>query len=617
MIAKTKDKKEQGDMMIAAAKQFQQEHNGKLPSVMDMAHQLDTSQWTIYHNSYYMEWIKQAKMQVSGLPDAKQQSVPKNVSKPVKKETPEPKHDLMIHGTLLYPWTFQGEPVVRSAEMEKCLSRQVRDLVKVCAKQDISYMRTAYLRELWDENPGCKRTGNPAFPVSLYMEAAFHAALQAEKLQPRREKELKEFIQSYFHAGLAQEEEAAVQEQGTQTDGAQDPTAMCVPAPALDLTPLIECISHGVQALEISDLKRAESVAGLYMAVREQNKLLTQAVTLLSKNLTIQGQAIMNLQDAICSMVQDSNPVNAGSVSTATAKILNCGEQIKETDKKALLEKKLQSASNRKATVEAGLDPDVSEKHETTEGSPDIDAGSCVPDEVSDMGVEPDADAQETPVSKKAPSTIPEEGQASDFMSFRVYSDQIHALLLEFGITNKMDAERRAMLSKAYTRMRNQYGIVWEQVEKEYIQENGDRAKSTLRLAYFLELTGPQHRGLLSGCLHTVLQDAAQKHEENTPSKAEQYYVQDLSLVDEMIEKLAIEKSVTPRSLKDAYHMLLQNDTTMHWKRLSTAYREKFRMASKYAIDPIKVAGSTDKAKKRAVVLFNMFVDKQFMDVTA
>ena len=87
--------------------------------------------------------------------------------------------------------------------------------------------------------------------------------------------------------------------------------------------------------------------------------------------------------------------------------------------------------------------------------------------------------------------------------------------------------------------------------------------------------------------------------------------------VDEMIEKLAIEKSVTPRSLKDAYHMLLQSDTTMHWKRLSTAYREKFRMASKYAIDPIKVAGSTDKAKKRAVVLFNMFVDKQFMDITA
>lgn len=85
MIAKTKDKKEQGDMMIAAAKQFQQEHNGKLPSVMDMAHQLDTSQWTIYHNSYYMEWMKQAKMQVSGLPDAKQQSVPKNVSKPVKR----------------------------------------------------------------------------------------------------------------------------------------------------------------------------------------------------------------------------------------------------------------------------------------------------------------------------------------------------------------------------------------------------------------------------------------------------------------------------------------------------------------------------------------------------
>ena len=58
------------------------------------------------------------------------------------------------------------------------------------------------------------------------------------------------------------------------------------------------------------------------------------------------------------------------------------------------------------------------------------------------METGPDIGAQETPVSKKAPSTIPEEGQDSDFMSFRVYSDQIHALLLEFGITNKLDAER-------------------------------------------------------------------------------------------------------------------------------------------------------------------------------
>lgn len=617
MIAKTKDKKEQGDMMIAAAKKFQQEHDGKLPSVMDVAHQLDTSQWTIYHNSYYMEWMKQAKMRISGLSDAKSQPALKNASQPVKKETLESKNSLMIHGTLLYPWTFQGELVVRSAEMEKCLSHQVRSLVKACAKQDASCMRTACLQELWDENPGCKRTGNPVFPVSLYVEAAFHAALQTKKLQPRREKELKEFIQSYFHAGPAQEEAADVQDQGVQTDGAQDPTLMCVPAPALDLTPLIDCISHGFQALETFDLKHAENVAGLYIAIREQNKLLTQAVELLSQNLMIQGQAITSLQDTICSMVQDSNPVNAGSVSTATAKILNRGEQIQETDKKALLEKKLQSASNRKVTARTSLDTEAFEKHEAAEETPDIDTGSDIPDEAPDMGTGPDISTQETPVSKKASSTIPEEGQDSDFMSFRVYSDQIHALLLEFGITNKMDTERGAMLSKAYTRMRNQYGIVWEQVEKEYIQENGDRAKSTLRLAYFLESTGPQYRGLLGGCLYTVLQDAAKKHEEDTSSKAEQYYVQDLGLVDEMIEKLAIEKSVTPRSLKDAYHMLLQNDTTMHWKRLSTAYREKFRMASKCAIDPIKVAGSTDKAKKRAVVLFNMFVDKQFMDVTA
>lgn len=83
MIAKTK--KEHGDMMIAAAKKFQQEHDGKLPSVTDLAQQLDTSQWTIYHNSFYMEWLNQARMQVSGLSGAKPQQTSENVSKPVKK----------------------------------------------------------------------------------------------------------------------------------------------------------------------------------------------------------------------------------------------------------------------------------------------------------------------------------------------------------------------------------------------------------------------------------------------------------------------------------------------------------------------------------------------------
>lgn len=577
MIAKTK--KEHGDMMIAAAKKFQQEHDGKLPSVMDLAQQLDTSQWTIYHNSFYMEWLNQARMQVSGLSGAKPQQTSENVSKPVKKETTKSKGELMIRGTLLYPWTFKGEPVVRSAEMEKCLSYQVRNLVKACAKQDASRMRTTCLQELWDENPGCKRSGNPVFPVSLYVEAAFHAALQSKKLQTRQAEELKDFIRNYFHAGLTQEEEAAARDQETRIDGVHDPAVTCVPAPAIDMMPLVECISHGFQTLETSDLKHMESTTELYKAIREQNKLLAQAVELLSKNLMTQGQAIMNIQD--------------------------------------VLEKKLQSTSNRKVTTEVSLDTDAHEKCETTEETPDIDTGPSISSETSDMGTHQDTDVRETPAADEASSIISEDGQTSDFMSFHAYSDQIHALFLEFGITNKMDVERGTMLSKAYTRMRNTYGIVWEQVEKEYVQENGDRAKSTLRLAYFLELTGPQYRGLLNGCLHTVLQDAAKKNNESSVSKAEQYYIQDLSLANETIEKLAIEKSITPRSLQDAYYAMLQSDTTMHWKRLSTAYREKFHMASRYAIDPIKVAGFTDKAKKRAVVLFNMFVDKQFMDVTA
>lgn len=576
MIKKTRNKKEQADLLIAAARQFQEANHGKLPSATELAKELDTSAWTVYHNTFYMDWIREQ----GKTSDEKQTS---EYSEKPKRSTAK-KALVEINGQMIYPWEYQGVPVVRNAEMEKCLSRAARDLVKECAKQTPDYQIQISLQELWNENPECKRSGNPVFPIYVYAEPVFHAAQEAKKATAQSKKELQDFIQAYFHVATAEE---AVPEADVTADTNE------IPASPIDLTALIDCISSVFRGLSDIHKTQADESKILYEEIRKQNILLAQAVTLLSKDIVAQGKILEQLQDSILKMQHIPHPIDPDSVTTATAKILNDGKKISEVDKQSVIAEKLRN--NRvSGSVETAETPDMPEPSGSTAA------------ELSIKQPEPDVVEPE-----------PEHKPIPEFISFRAYNNQIHALLAEFGYTDKMETERRALLSKAYTRMRNNYGIVWEQTEKDYVQENGDRARSTLRLAYFLEASTPKCRELLQSCLRSVLEAEAAEQASKVNS-AEQYHVKDLDAVEDVIERIANVKNVEPRVLRDAYHAMLQSDSTMHWKRLSTAYREKFGMASKYVLDPMKIAKSTDKAKKRAIVLFNNFVDEQMsQDATA
>lgn len=60
------------------------------------------------------------------------------------------------------------------------------------------------------------------------------------------------------------------------------------------------------------------------------------------------------------------------------------------------------------------------------------------------------------------------------------------------------------VLSRAYTRMRDVYGVPLDTYKNEYFADTGKLAKSTLEIAHWLEFRNPVIQGLLKCCVQTV-----------------------------------------------------------------------------------------------------------------
>lgn len=69
---------------------------------------------------------------------------------------------------------------------------------------------------------------------------------------------------------------------------------------------------------------------------------------------------------------------------------------------------------------------------------------------------------------------------------------------------NKDFKSTNSVLSEAYKLLRNQYGVVWEQEKKDFLDKNGRSPVSTLELQYWIEATKPQSKNLLIAKLDTL-----------------------------------------------------------------------------------------------------------------
>lgn len=107
-------------------------------------------------------------------------------------------------------------------------------------------------------------------------------------------------------------------------------------------------------------------------------------------------------------------------------------------------------------------------------------------------------------ISKRDTAALAEitiEAVNSDFRSWKAdimrFANKVVSMNKSYKTTN-------AVLSEAYTLLRNQYGVVWEQEKREFFEVNQRQPVSTLELQFWIETTKPTYKNLLVAKLDTL-----------------------------------------------------------------------------------------------------------------
>ena len=77
-----------------------------------------------------------------------------------------------------------------------------------------------------------------------------------------------------------------------------------------------------------------------------------------------------------------------------------------------------------------------------------------------------------------------------------------------FKMCREKGKDEGKMLSLVFKYMTKNYGVVWDQVKKDFYKANGYYPQSTTRMAYWLEANNNTYHNLTSSCLYTILKEA-------------------------------------------------------------------------------------------------------------
>lgn len=107
-------------------------------------------------------------------------------------------------------------------------------------------------------------------------------------------------------------------------------------------------------------------------------------------------------------------------------------------------------------------------------------------------------------VSKRDTATLAEITIEAVNDEFRTWKTDIIRFANKVVSVNPKFKNTNAVLSEAYTLLRNQYGLVWEQEQKEFYEVHNRSPITTLELQFWIETTKPTYKNLLVAKLDTL-----------------------------------------------------------------------------------------------------------------
>ena len=117
---------------------------------------------------------------------------------------------------------------------------------------------------------------------------------------------------------------------------------------------------------------------------------------------------------------------------------------------------------------------------------------------------------QPEPVTKPiVQESKPESQERISYTEFKRQVNKACESIVAFHIPKYKD--KNSILHEAYSRIRNEYGIVYEQEKKEYYNDTGKSPTSTLELQWYIEQTKPACKNLLLCKLNTIYKEVKDK----------------------------------------------------------------------------------------------------------
>ena len=169
---------------------------------------------------------------------------------------------------------------------------------------------------------------------------------------------------------------------------------------------------------------------------------------------------------------------------------------------------------------------------------------------------------------------------------------------------------KKTTLKNAYRRMTKNYGIVWDQLSKQFREDYGCKARSTMELAYYLEQKNKNTKGLLACNIDAVLAESKTKVDVKANNTINfKFPATTKEEVQDAIRCIAIEKGSTGR------HGYLYHSLFTYMDRVFPVdWTTMCENGHKSKLDAVI---TNPKTKEVFYIIFNEWAEKNYPNVVA
>ena len=196
---------------------------------------------------------------------------------------------------------------------------------------------------------------------------------------------------------------------------------------------------------------------------------------------------------------------------------------------------------------------------------------------------------------------------------FSNFRKTIYDLCKKIIKVDKSYKNKSAVLSHAYTLLRNEYGICYDQYRKEFFDMNGRSPYNTMELVYWMETQNKAMRNMLSAKLSTIYENAMKQ-----TGKKSVFPVDSIAEMKIMLEFISNKNNDTSPNHSATYRRFFnrfEKDCNINWKRYEWDCRISKHIPPSQRVSKIVMVEDSKALSAKCVQYFNEHIKELYADI--